>query len=406
MTLPRLCMAYLRLRLGTTLLNIALLTLGIATIAVILLLGHQLRDRVEREIRGIDLVVGAKGSPLQLILSTVFHIDVPTGNIPLAEAEVVRRHPLVAQTIPLALGDSAVGFRIVGTEPTLLTDRGGTIARGRLWEGPMEAVLGSDAATGSGLRIGQTFHGSHGLTGGPVHEGEPYTVVGIAERTGTAIDRLILTSIESVWHVHRSSHGQAEARAPSVIGTEEHDDEGDEITALLVRYRSPLAAVQLPRLVNAQPSLQAAVPALEAARLLTFVGFGLDAIRLLGWLMLGAAGLSVLVALTNALADRRADLALMRALGASRALLVRALLLEGLLLAGAGLVAGLFLGHLSVELMARMTPQAGSVGLTGLLVARGEGWLVPAVAILTLAAASIPAVRAYRSDLVGALSRS
>lgn len=406
MSLARLCMAYLRLRLATTLLNVALLALGIATIVVILLLGHQLRDRVEREIRGIDLVVGAKGSPLQLILSTVFQLDVPTGNIPLSEAEIVRRHPLVASAIPLAMGDSVRGFRIVGTEPRLLAERGGRIAEGRAWQAPMEAVLGIEAALGTGLRIGQSFIGSHGLAGGPAHSGQPYAVVGIAERTGTAVDRLVLTSIESVWHVHELPKRSPGRGSQSEAGSTGHSDEDEEITALLVRYRSPLAAVQLPRLVNAQPSLQAAVPAFEAARLFAIVGFGLDALRVLGVLMLAAAGLSVLVALTNALVDRRADLALMRALGATRALLVRALLLEALLLAGAGLIAGLALGHLAVELMARVAPQAGAVGLTGLIVARGEAWLVPAVAALALAATSIPAIRAYRADLVGTLSRS
>lgn len=404
MSLVRLSLAYLRLRLATTLLSVALLALGVCTIVVLLLLGHQLRNRIEAEIRGVDLVVGAKGSPLQLLLSAVFQVDVPTGNVPLAEVEKIRRHPLVARSFPIAMGDSALGFRVIGTEPELLADRGGTMAQGRLWEAPMEAVLGSEVARATGLALGQTFVGSHGLTGGLLHADHPYTVVGIATRTGTALDRVILTSVESVWQVHGRPDSAPDGGRRSA-GSGEHAGEDRQITALLVHYRSPLAAVQLPRLVNAQPSLQAAVPAFEAARLLSLLGVGLDVLRLFGVLLMGAAALSVLVALTNALADRRADLALMRVLGATRGLLVRALVLEALLLTCVGLVIGLAMGHGLVELVGRLVPEAGAVGLTGGILARGELWLIPAAFGLALLATALPAVRAYRSDLVGTLSR-
>lgn len=404
MNLVRLSLAYLRLRLATTLLSVALLALGVCTIVVLVLLGHQLRSRIEAEIRGIDLVVGAKGSPLQLLLSAVFQVDVPTGNVPLAEVEKIRRHPLVARSFPIAMGDSALGFRLIGTEPELLADRGGTIVQGRLWEAPMEAVLGSEVARATGLSLGQTFVGSHGLTGGLLHADHPYTVVGIATRTGTALDRVILTSVESVWQVHARPDTAPEGSLRRSVSAEQAD-QGREITALLVRYRSPLAAVQLPRLVNAQPSLQAAVPAFEATRLLALLGVGLDALRLFGVLLMGASALSVLVALTNALTDRRADLALMRVLGATRWLLVRALVLEALLLTCVGLVTGMAMGHGSVELVGRLLPEADAAGLTGRILAPGELWLIPAAFGLALLATALPAVRAYRSDLVGTLSR-
>jgi putative ABC transport system permease protein len=397
MTLTRLCLAYLRLRAGTTLLNVSLVALGVAIVSSILLVGSQLRVRAEREIRGVDLVVGPKGSPLQLILSAVFHLDMPSGNVRLAEVAFLRAHPLVASAIPLAMGDNAGGFRIVGTEPHFLQDRGISIAAGRPWQAPMEAVLGSEVARATGLQLGASFVGSHGLTGGFAHAEHPYIVVGIANPTGTAADRLILTSLQSVWRVHapRSTGGS----------TESHEDEEGEITALLIRYRTPLAAVQLPRLVNAQPMLIAAVPAVEAARLLSIVGFGLEALRLLGAALLALAGLSVLVALSNALSDRRADLALMRVLGATRGLLIRALLLEALLLTAAGLVLGFLLAHLSLELLIRVLPEARVSGLSGFTIAAAELLLAPAVLLLAIGAAAIPAVRLYRSDLVETLAR-
>jgi putative ABC transport system permease protein len=397
MTLTRLCLAYLRLRAGTTLLNVSLVALGVAIVSSILLVGSQLRVRAEREIRGVDLVVGPKGSPLQLILSAVFHLDMPSGNVRLAEVAFLRAHPLVASAIPLAMGDNAGGFRIVGTEPHFLQERGISIAAGRPWEAPMEAVLGSEVARATGLRLGASFVGSHGLTGGFAHSQHPYIVVGIANPTGTAADRLILTSLQSVWRVHapRSTGGS----------TESHEDEEGEITALLIRYRTPLAAVQLPRLANARPMLIAAVPAVEAARLLSIVGFGLEALRLLGSALLALAALSVLVALSNALSDRHADLALMRVLGATRGLLIRALLLEALLLTAAGLVLGFLLAHLSLELLIRLLPEARASGLSGFTTAPAEILLAPAVLLLAIGAAAIPAVRLYRSVLVETLAR-
>jgi|DewCreStandDraft_4_1066084.scaffolds.fasta_scaffold00036_128 putative ABC transport system permease protein len=397
MTLVKLCSAYLRLRFGTAVLNVTLVALGVLIVAVVLLVGSQLRERIERQIRGIDLVVGAKGSPLQLILSVVFQIDVPSGNVNVDDVAFLRTHPLVASAVPVALGDSAFGFRLLGSEPSFLNERGISIGEGRVWEEPMEAVLGAEVARTMGLRVGSQFLGSHGLTGGIAHGDHPYTVVGIARPTGTVVDRLILTSLESVWRVH-TPRG-------SLATPPEGDGRSREITALLVRYRTPLAAIQLPRLVNAKPMLIGAAPAFEAARLLSLVGFGLDALRVFGWVLLVTAAGSVLVALTNALSDRRADLALMRVLGATRGLLIRLLLLEAVVLAGAGSIVGLSLAHLSLELFGRFVPEAQAAGLSGLALAQGELWLVPGTLLLAVFAAATPAVRAYRADLVGTLVR-
>ncbi len=125
--------------------------LGVATITLVILLSRELEQRLVREAAGIDLVVGAKGSPLQLVLAGVYHADVPPGNVPLAAVEELARRPLVRQVIPMALGDSYRGFRIVGTEPAFVAHYGATLAQGRAWSAPMEAVLGSEVARATGL---------------------------------------------------------------------------------------------------------------------------------------------------------------------------------------------------------------------------------------------------------------
>ena len=126
-------------------LNLLLLSLGLASITFLLLLGHQLQRAFERDLAGIDLVVGAKGSPLQLILSGVLHLDVPTGNVPLQAVQALEQNPLVASVIPISLGDSFQGFRIVGTSHAYPAHYQASLAQGSLWQAPMQAVLGASA---------------------------------------------------------------------------------------------------------------------------------------------------------------------------------------------------------------------------------------------------------------------
>ena len=302
-----LSLAYLRDRALNTALNILLLALGVASLVILLLFSSQLENRFERDSQGIDMVVGAKGSPLQLILSSVYHVDIPTGNVPLETVSLLRRQLGVAQAIPLALGDSFRSFRIVGTEPAYPALLGAGLADGRMFAARMEAVIGADVARRTGAGIGQRFVGGHGMTGGedgPKHEEQPFIVVGQLQRTGTVIDRLILTPVESVWQMHgiagpEAAHDDDHHEAETA---EEHAAHASpaEVTAVLVRFGSPIAAVRLPGFINRQTNLQAAVPAVEISRLLALVGVGLDAVRAFAVLLMLTAGLSIFVALLTA----------------------------------------------------------------------------------------------------------
>ena len=208
MTLVGLSFAYLRDRALNTALNVLLLALAVATMVILILFSAQLGERFERDARGIDLVIGAKGSPLQLILSSIYQVDVPTGNIPMETLDTLRRDFTVAKVIPLAQGDSFRGFRIIGTEPTYPEHYGAELAEGDYWSAPLETVIGAEVARETGAGIGQKFEGSHGLAAGDgqKHDQAPFVVKGILKPTGTVIDRLILTSVESVWDVHGIAH--------------------------------------------------------------------------------------------------------------------------------------------------------------------------------------------------------
>jgi len=387
--LPTLSLAYLRARPLATALNLLLLALGIATITLLLLATAQLEERMGGDARGIDLVAGAKGSPMQLVLSAVFHLDAPTGNIPLADAQALARSPAVRKAIPLALGDSFRGHRIVGTNHDYPAHYGAKLAAGRLWNAPMEAVLGAEVAAQARLAVGASFTGAHGLGGGgDLHEQEPFKVVGVLAPTGTVLDRLVLTSVESVWEVHE--HGGAAERK--------------EITALLIQYATPLAAATLPRLVNSSAALQAASPAYESARLFRMIGVGVDVLRAFGLVLVLVAGLSVFIALLNALEDRRYDLAVMRMLGASRARLMGLLLLEGAVLSAAGGLAGIALGHLFAEALGLALKAAQQAPVTGWAWRPQELWLLVLAVAVGVVAALLPAWRAYRADVAPVLA--
>jgi putative ABC transport system permease protein len=408
-----LSLAYLRDRPLITALNALLLALGVGMIILLLLASERLEQRLTRDAAGIDLVIGAKGSPLQLILSSLYHVDIPTGNIPIAELERWRGHDLVEAVIPLALGDSLGGFRIVGTETVYAEHFGASLEEGRYWQAPLEAVLGATVAVKSGLSIGDRFTGNHGLApGGPAHGAHPYAVAGILTPTGSIVDRLVLTSLASVWQSHGlpvdNDTGRSQPRLednsdmPASSGESTHGPLA--VTALLVRYKTPFAATQLPLAVNQTPGLQAAAPAWEMARLLSLIGIGADTLRGFGFLLMVTAALSLFVALTSALQARRHDIAVMRILGASSGMLWRQLLLEGLLLAALGAILGVLLGHGVASLLATISADAEALGLSGLSFHIEELYVLGLALAIGLLAAAIPAIQAYRTDITSVLA--
>ncbi|HVE48258.1 MAG TPA: FtsX-like permease family protein [Casimicrobiaceae bacterium] len=402
MTITRLALAYARRRPLATLLVVLLLAVGTSVVGLTMMITRELEARLYRDAEGIDLVVGAKGSPLQLVLAGVYHVDVPPGNIPLEAVDELRANPSIASAIPLALGDSLRGNRIVGTEPALVEHYRGRLAAGSMWQQPMEAVLGSDVARTSGLQLGSTFAGSHGLSDvGGEHADAPYRVVGVLAPSGSVMDRLVLTSVESVWKVH-----DAHQKKPGV--DDDHDEHaengGREVTLVLVRYNSPVAAASLPRKINSETNYVAASPAYETARLLSVFGVGIDLLRAFAYLLIAASALMLFVALAQALDERRYDLAILRALGAHRGQIAWVLLAESLTLAAIGAALGLAIAHGVAGLLARIvpaaTPLAGAASTF-----HPEEVLVALVAIgAGILAALWPAWQAYRLDVAATLA--
>ena len=195
-------------------LNVLLLSLGLASITFLLLVGAQLSKAFDRDLAGIDVVVGAKGSPMQLILSGVLHIDVPPGNVPFSAVKELARNPLVDHIIPISLGDNYAGYRIVGTESAIFDVKVSQtmpewlrVVEGRKFEKPFEVVIGRDVAKQANLQIGSKFHSIHGVSAkGKAHDHQDYTVVGILDDVGGPYNQAILTDIESIWLAHETAH--------------------------------------------------------------------------------------------------------------------------------------------------------------------------------------------------------
>ncbi|MDR0265965.1 MAG: ABC transporter permease [Sphingobacterium sp.] len=438
---------------GSALLSILLTAFGISILAVLSITGETFEKQLDNNSKNIDLVVGAKGSPLQLILSSVYHIDNPTGNIPLDELDPLRQNPLVRLAVPLSLGDNFKGHRIVGTDSSFLSIYETSIGEGRIWQNNFEAVIGDQVAKKQQLKIGDKIHSSHGLSkDGHHHDEHPFTIVGILKHNNNITDNLILTNLESVWDVHGIAHTHDHEESPlqkelrereedreetvnahlhhhgedivdekaqhkhadhsdheeegvfvKSIGADMVKQSGLEITAILVKYQSPAAIGILPKLIDQQTDMQAASPAMESTRLFSLLGVGIDSLSILAYVIMLIAGLSVFINLYNALKQRKYDLAIMRTLGASKGKLLAIVLLEGLTITIIGGLIGLIMAHLALYYISNQTSQSADFIEAFKLHPKELVFLLVAC-IIGIFAAFIPAIKAYRTSISGTLS--
>jgi putative ABC transport system permease protein len=401
MTLLKLIGAFIARKPLTWSFHALTLALGVAVITALLVLGQALDERFSRDLADINLVVGAKGAPMQLILSSIYQLDAPTGNIPLATAQMLSRNMMVRRAVPISLGDNVAGLRIVGTTPAYGEIYRAGLDRGRWWTVPMEAVLGSQAAARLHLKLGDAFVGDHGLSpGGETHKDSPYRVVGVLKPTGAVIDRLVLTDTASVWKVHEHENAEHAAAVAAGQGVDpndvDHSPDGREVTAVLVTYRSAMGALMLPRFIQAQPNLQTAVPAIETARLTQMLGTGTDVLRGFGVGLLALSALGFFVAMFSAVNQRGRELALLRALGARPMLLFALVGIEAFALGLIGGAVGVGLGHAAAWLAASRTAATGGPTLPLSGPGSSDLLLLGAAAALSLVAALGPALIASR----------
>lgn len=400
----------------STVLSIILLAASVAIITVLILLQKQFEEQFSSNADDIDLVLGAQGSPLQLILSSVYQVDAPPGNIDYTEAKSWMQHPFVKTAIPLAFGDNYLGFKIVGTTPNYLDKFGAKIESGKVFKENYEVVIGSEIADKLKMKVGDSFFGSHGdAKEGEKHEEATYKVVGIASKTGKVIDNLILSNIRSVWEMHDThGHNPTHGEEGHVHGEDEehhsetvHSEEGKEITAVLLKFRNKMGIVLWPRLIAQNTKMQAASPAIEINRLFTLFGIGLEALTYLAYGIMVVSGVSIFVALFNTLKERKYEFALLRVSGASRLQLLQLVVVESLVLCGIGFFFGTILGRIALTFISQSSEEEFKMAFNPLeFVWEKEGVLFLITIFVGVLAAVIPAVKAYRLNISKVLANA
>ena len=395
----------------TTSLSILLMALGIAIISLLLLAGKQIEEKFTRNVAGIDMVVGAKGSPLQLILASIYQIDSPTGNISMEEANRLTRSPLVKSTIPLSMGDSYQGYRIVGSNEKYLAHFQAEFETGKVFSKAMEIVVGSKVAKNLGLKVGDIFSSQHGFDKeGDAHKEKQFKVVGILKMTNSVLDQVMVTPLESVWAVHDEHHEEEAGKGANVLklleeeqpqnGKENHHEENSkEITSLLVKFRNPVMGMMMARSINQNSTLQTATPAIEINRLFALLGVGVDALKWIALVIIIVSGLSVFVSLYNSLKERKYEMALMLSMGASRTKLFLLLLSEGLIISVIGFVIGIFLSRLGLWIMSENVEQNFHYDFNVLSLLTEEFYLFLGALFIGLLAAAVPSLGIYNINI-------
>lgn len=364
----------------STALTAASIALGVAVTVAVLALKAQAREGFRQSAVAHDLIVGAKGSRLQLVLNTVFHLDRSPGNIPKALAEKLAADRRVKSAVPVSLGDVHQGHRVVATTNAFFD--GLPLAGGALFKGEFQAVLGSRVDVPLGAKI-QVKHGSEF---GETHT-EEWTVVGKLAPTATAVDRAIYIDFESFYHI--SGHGDQ-----------------DKVSAVLLKTRGLNAAQDLAYDLNRGTEAMAVEPAAVVVELFEMVG-QIDVLLLaVAALVIAVAAVSILVSIYNSMAERRRSIAIMRALGARRTQILSIVVLEAMTLSLLGGLAGLLLGHLLVAGAGGLLAERAGIAVSAWAVRPEEFLVLIGVVLLGGLAGVVPAIRAYRTDIADGLSPS
>ena len=381
---------------------------------------------MDNNLKGIDMVVGAKGSPLQLILSAVYHIDSPTGNISVEDAEEIKNNRMVGSSIDLLYGDNYKGYRIVGTEDKFLDLYNAKIKDGKKWNAPFEVVVGAKIYSKLNINLDDELVSSHGLREtGESHVNQSFKVVGLLEPSNSVVDQLIITSPQSIWDLHDEhdhddedheehhddeDHDEHEHDHDDEDHDEhehDHDDEdhdehehGDkEITAMLIKFKSPMNIIQFPRQINENTNLQAAVPSYEISRLFKLFGFGIETLTYLAYLIILVSGFSLFINLFNSMRERKYEMALIRTLGASRSQLSVMVIFESLILTISGFLLGLLVSRLGVMFVSSLMEESLNYSLSSLYILNEEFWLLGLSILIGLISSLIPAIQVYKMNI-------
>lgn len=376
----------------STILTVVIFTFGVALILMMTQVSSQMKSLYEKNVTGIDLVIGAKGSPLQMVLASVYHSDLPTGNMSVEIGKRWYEHRLVKKAIPLSYGDSYEGYRIIGTEHSYIEHYGGEYAEGRQWESHLEIVVGYRVAKDLGIKIGDEIFSTHGLDEtGHKHDKVAFKVVGILKENHSVLDQIIISDIPSVWIVHD----------PEMVGARfkhwtNYPDK--ELTAMLLSFKNRGHAVMMMGGINKGADIQAAQPTIQIELLLNNVGSAFDIMNVLSIVILAIAALGIFISLFNKLEERKKDIALIRVMGANRWFVFTMILGEGILTAIISFILGLGISKALLVLVNYMNQK--SVYHFDLWIFTDIELYVFLLSILIgIIAALLPSIKVYRMQI-------
>ena len=375
--------------------SILLMILGVTIITLSVLVNQITKNTFTKNNPNLDVVVGAKGSPLQLVLSSIHHIDIPTGNISYKNAKKIMKHPAIKFGVPISLGDNFQNYRIIGTDKKFLKLYDAELEIGSMWEKPMQSVIGSNVANFTKLKIDKFFVGSHGLIDtGDIHSEQPYKVVGILKKTGTILDNLIITSLDSVWNLHSNQNDILK------------NSDSLEVTALLLKYKNKTSVFSFPRLINKNTSMQAASPNLEISKLFKLTGEAHKIINYLSIIIVSLSFAGILFTLLNNINERKYDLAILRTLGFTRERIFSIILIEGMTISILGSFIGLILGGIVYKCIEFFSLLGRNI-VTGQLDFIYEIltiWFV--ILIISFLTCLIPGIKVYKQNIRNTLLNS
>lgn len=397
-----------------SLFNLLLIILSSGMISLGLLVNTQFEDHFSKNLGPSDLILTAKGSPLQAVLCNLFHIDFPTGNISLQEVKAFLRegHPVIQLAIPIALGDQYAGFRILGTTQGYFAAHQLQLREGSLFKDDFQVVIGADVAQNGKLKLGDRFTSGHGINVDESlaheHDHHEFQVVGILNPSGTVNDRLVLSTISSYWQLHHDAHAEDHSEhyhGPACITNHDLINAQGEITSLLLTFKGTnIQSLNFGRNINENTQLMAVNPAIELNRLYELTG---TASQMLAWVVSALVLMtmfSLFISLWQAMEDRTYEMALLRFAGASSTQVIGWTVLESVILCMLGVVIGISLAHVGLILFEPGLKLNAKYGIRGDILLHSEWMMLGISFIFAVAAGIIPSLKAMKADIHHLLS--
>lgn len=391
----------------SVLLTILMMTVSIFVLLSVETIRHQAKDSFSKTVSGVDLIVGARTGQVNLLLYSVFHIGVPTNNISWQSYQEIASHSAVAWSIPISLGDSHRGYRVIGTTDEFFdkfrfgNKQALTFRDGIPFAGHFDAVIGAEVARQTGYQVEDEIVLSHGIasTSFSQHDDHPFTITGILAPTGTPVDQSIYVSLQGIEAIHFNWQGGV--RMPGNAMPEAEDLQPQTITAFMLGLNSRIQTFNLQRQINEyrQEPLQAILPGATLMSLWTMLSSVEQVLLLIASLVLLGALIGMANMLLVSMRERRHELSVLRALGYRPGFLFLLLQIEAMLISLMAALTAFISLQLSMFLLKDWLLEQYGILLTRLSIVDEFLFMLPIVLLASFVVALIPAISAYRQGL-------